>query len=174
MASHLEHQGEQVALLAVMDTDPGDSMVMGQTSIEDQDDGSNIDAEIRLFVNCVGDALPDSARPYIEKFKKVRCQLYRLYWNHTSPKCHSGMILFRAMVQTDPSKQPISPYAWKPHVMGKIEVFDIGCTHVEMDQPAPLAEIGRVLAQRLNAIHTVEVKELYDGTKDLQCAVRIK
>ncbi|KAK3805199.1 MAG: hypothetical protein J3Q66DRAFT_407878 [Benniella sp.] len=83
----------------------------------------------------------------------------RLNWNHTSAKCRSGIILFRAMIQTDPSKQPISPDAWEPHVMGEIEVFDVGRTYAEMDQPAPLAEIERVLAQRLNVIHTTEAKE---------------
>ena len=65
------------------------------------------------------------------------------------------------MIQTDPSKQPISPDAWKPNVMGEIEVFDVDRTYAEeMDQPAPLAEIGHVLAQRLNMIHTKEAKEL--------------
>ena len=47
-------------------------MVVTQNPIDEQDDGSNIDADIRLFVNREGDALPDSARPYIERFTPVR------------------------------------------------------------------------------------------------------
>jgi hypothetical protein len=70
------------------------------------------------------------------------------------------MILFRAMVLTDPSEMLISPDAWKPHVMGEIEVFDIDCVHLDMDQPGPLAKIGGVLAQKLDEIHTREAKEL--------------
>jgi hypothetical protein len=44
--------------------------------------------------------------------------------------------------------------------MGEIDVFDINCGHAEMDLAAPLAEIGGVLAKRLNEIHVREMKEL--------------
>jgi hypothetical protein len=44
--------------------------------------------------------------------------------------------------------------------MGKINVFDIDCEHNYMDQPAPLSEIGSVLAQRLNEIHATEAEQL--------------
>ncbi|KAK3805290.1 MAG: hypothetical protein J3Q66DRAFT_423006 [Benniella sp.] len=154
MAAHLERQGERVALLAVMDTIPADPMTESQVSIEDLND------DTLLFVNRVGDALSDSARPYIERFRQVRWRISQLSRNHTYPKCNSDMVLFRAMVQRVPSKQPISSDAWKHHVMGEIEVFDIDCAHLDMDQPAPLAEIGGVLALRLNEIHTRGSKEL--------------
>jgi thioesterase domain-containing protein len=161
MAAHLERQGERVALLAVMDAVPRNSVVKRQATIEEQDDETHGYAtDIQLFVNRVRDALPDSARPYIEKFQQVRSKISHLSGNHTFPKCNSGIVLFRAMVQKDPSKQPISSDAWKTHVMGEIDVFDIDCGHVDMDQPAPLAEIGGVLAQKLNEIHTREANEL--------------
>ncbi|KAF9345405.1 hypothetical protein BGX34_004789, partial [Mortierella sp. NVP85] len=73
--------------------------------------------------------------------------------------CNGGMILFRATVQKDPSEPRVSSEAWKPHVMGEIDMFDIDCTHLDMDQPAPLARIGGVLAQRLDGIHINEAKE---------------
>ncbi|KAK3805289.1 MAG: hypothetical protein J3Q66DRAFT_445954 [Benniella sp.] len=55
---------------------------------------------------------------------------------------------------------PISPDEWRPYVMGEIDVFDINCEHVEMDLAAPLAEIGGVLAERLNEIHAREAIEV--------------
>ena len=161
MAAYLEQQGERVALLAVMDTIPENSTSYLQDPIEEQDYDAQEDAAVvQLFTNRVEGTLPDSARPYIERFRHVFRQIYRLSRNHSSPKCNSGMVIFRAMVKRDPSLLPISPTEWKPYTMGEIDVFDIDCEHNDMVQPVPLAEIGSVLAQRLNEIHGREAKEL--------------
>ena len=154
MATLFESQGERVALLAVMDTVP---MPKIQVSIEEQDNEAREDAAaIQLFTNRVREALPDSASPYVERFRQVGRQITSISKKHTFSRCNSGMLLFRAVAL----KNPISPTGWKPHVMGVIDVFDIDCEHPHMDQPAPLAEIGRVLAQRLNEIHTGETIHL--------------
>jgi thioesterase domain-containing protein len=161
MTAHFESQGERVALLAVMDTIPRNSMAKGQSPVEKQDGEAHEDVDvIQLFTNRVESALPDRARPYVERLPQVVRQIVRLLSHHTSPQCNSGMILFRAMVQKDPTEQPVSPDVWKPYVMGEIDVFDIDCEHNYMDQPVPLAEIGSILAQRLNEIHTKETIEL--------------
>ncbi|KAF9348465.1 hypothetical protein BGX34_002465 [Mortierella sp. NVP85] len=160
MAAHLERQGERVALLAVMDTVPTDPTAEIQASIDQDDETHGNARDIQTFANRVGDVLPDRARPYTERLEQVSKHLSRLSSNHTFPRCNSGMVLFRATVQKDPSKLPISSDAWKPHVMGEIDVFDINCRHVDMDQPAPLAEIGGILAQKLNEIHKREANEI--------------
>jgi thioesterase domain-containing protein len=161
MTEYLERQGERVALLAVMDTVPTDPTAEIQASVDDQDDETHgYVNDFQTFANRVEDAVSDRARSYTERLEQVSKHLSLLASNHTFPRCSSGMIVFRAMVQKDPSKQPISPDAWKPHVMGEIEVFDINCGHFDMDQPAPLAKIGGVLAQRLDEIHAREAKEL--------------
>ncbi|KAK3806262.1 MAG: Non-ribosomal peptide synthetase module [Benniella sp.] len=157
MAAHLERQGERVALLAVMDNGPVES---SHASAEERSDGLDMDGDVQLFANRIGDALPEGARPYLERFKQVTRQLSQLYEHHAYPQCTSGMVLFRATVQTNPLHKLVSADAWMPHVMGGTEAFDINCAHLDMDQPAPLAEIGRVLAQKLNGIHTEETKEL--------------
>jgi len=157
MAAHLERQGERVALLAVMDNGP---VELSHAPAEERSDGLNMDGDIQLFANRIGDALPESARPYLERFKQVTRQLSQLYGHHAYPQCNSDMVLFRATVQTNPLHKLVSTDAWMPHVMGRIEAFDINCAHLDMDQPAPLTEIGRVLAQKLNEIHTRETKEL--------------
>jgi len=155
MTAHLERQGERVALLAVMDTTPTDPLAEIPLTMEGLDD------DTRWFLNRVGDSFPDSATPYIERFRQVRWQISLLYRNHTYLRCsQSGMVLFRAMVQTDPFDTLLSPDAWNPHIMGEIEVFDIDCVHNDMDRPAALTEIGGVLAQKLNEIHTKEAKGL--------------
>ncbi|KAF9347550.1 hypothetical protein BGX34_003068 [Mortierella sp. NVP85] len=155
MASYLERQGERVALLAVMDTRPTEQnqVVLGPI------DETLSEANIQLFTNRIGDALPESARPYLEKLHQVSGRLFSFSRNHIFPKCNGDMILFRAMARKDPSVPLVSSEAWKPHVMGEIEMFDIDCTHLDMDQPAHLAKIGGVLAQRLDEIHIRETKE---------------
>ncbi|KAF9350088.1 hypothetical protein BGX34_001421, partial [Mortierella sp. NVP85] len=157
MATHLELQGERVALLALMDTRP---MEKSQVSVDEQSDEAQENANIQLFVNRVRDAFPGNTIPCIGRLHQVCGQLSQLFKSHTNLRCNSGMILFRAMVLTDPSETLISPDAWKPHVMGEIEVFDLDCVHLDMDQPGPLAKIGGVLAQKLDEIHTREMKEL--------------
>ncbi|KAK3827397.1 MAG: syringopeptin synthetase C [Benniella sp.] len=147
MAAYLERQGERVALLAVMDSVPKNSMV--------QLTNEELEEDTQWFVNRVGNALPESARPYLEKFRQVRWQISQLSGTHTYPKCDSDMILFRAMIR----EGLISSADWKPFVMGEIDVFDIDCAHLDMDQPAPLAEIGGILAQRLDEIHAREAQE---------------
>jgi thioesterase domain-containing protein len=153
MTACLERQDEQVALLAVMDTIPTDPTAETQAS------NWSLDDDTMLFVNRVADSLPDSSSPYLERFRQVCSHIAQLDRNHTSyPTCHSGMILFRAMVQTDPTEPLVSTDAWKPYVMGGIEMFDINCAHFDLEQPGPLAEIGSVLAQRLNEIHSGKVE----------------
>ena len=157
MAAHLERQGEQVALLAVMDTIPRNSTTH-QRQVSDEELQEELEGIIQLFTNRVGSSLPDGSRPFIERIPQTVRHIVQLARHHTSPRCNSGMILFRAMVQKDPSiQQPISPEEWKPYIMGEMDVFDMDCKHPDMDQPGPLAEIGGVLAQRLDEIHTREV-----------------
>ncbi|KAK3807086.1 MAG: hypothetical protein J3Q66DRAFT_392743 [Benniella sp.] len=155
MTACLERQGEQVALLAVMDTIPTDPTAETQAS------NWSLDDDTMLFVNRVVDSLPDNSRPYLERFRQVCSHITQLDRNHTTyPTCHTGMILFRAMVQMDPTEPLVSSDAWKPYVMGDIEMFDIDCAHFDLEQPGPLAEIGGVLAHRLNAIHIGKVEKV--------------
>ncbi|MFE9635254.1 amino acid adenylation domain-containing protein [Streptomyces sp. NPDC006463] len=39
--------------------------------------------------------------------------------------------------------------SWEPHVSGRIEVHDLPCAHDEMTLPGPIAEIGRLIADRI-------------------------
>jgi len=161
MASYLELQGEQVALLAVMDTTPTNPVAKSRASIDEQEDAASRSTRlIRQFTNRVNDALPDRTRPFVERIPQLIRHLGQLMDNHISPSCNSGMILFRAMIQKNPSVQPHSPDEWRPYVKGEIDVFDLDCEHYFMDQPASLAEIGGILAQKLHEIHGKETRLL--------------
>jgi thioesterase domain-containing protein len=147
MAAHLERQGESVALLVIMDSIP---KFLGQYSEEQQEDRSEF---VRLFVNRVIDVIPETSKPLIAKLHQATEHLHRIGHNHTPLSCNSGMVFFRSMVQQDPTMQPISPDEWKPFVKGEIEMYDIDCDHETMDDPGALAEIGSVLARKLDEIY---------------------
>ncbi|KAF9943926.1 hypothetical protein BGZ65_013001, partial [Modicella reniformis] len=132
-----------------MDTIPFDyEPATTEQHYKEAQDDSNF---IRWFANRTGEeGVLDLTRPYIEKGPQVIKWLGHLARNHSPLRYSGGMVLFRAMIQEDSTRQPISPAEWKPYIKGEIEVYDIKCIHVNMDQPAPLAEIGGVLAQKLD------------------------
>jgi len=106
MAAYLEHQGERVTLLAMMDSIPKHSIAKVQLTNEE------LEEDTLWFVNRVGNAPPESARPYLERFQQVWWQISQLSGNPTYmyPKCDSGMIPFRAMMR----EELISSTDWKP------------------------------------------------------------
>jgi thioesterase domain-containing protein len=146
MAAHLERQGESVALLAAMDSVPEFHSLSFEENQEDESE------HVRIFANRLMDAIPETTKPLVARIQQTVKHLVRIAAHHSPLSCNSGMIFFRAMVQKDPTRQPISPDVWKPFVKGEIEVHDIDCDHIGMDQPGPLGEIGSVLAQRLEEI----------------------
>jgi thioesterase domain-containing protein/acyl carrier protein len=148
MAAHLEQQGEGVALLAAMDSIP---KLHAQNYEEQQEDESE---HVRFFANRLLDAIPETTKPLMDRIQQTSQHLVRIGINHSPRSCNSGMILFRAMVQQDPTAQPVSANEWKPYVKGEIEVYDIDCDHIGMDRSGPLEEIGGVLAQKLEEIQT--------------------
>jgi hypothetical protein len=61
-------------------------------------------------------------------------------------------MLFRATEPLEPSGPILSAQAWEPYVLGEIEVHDIHCRHADMDRPQPMAEIGFILARKLELL----------------------
>jgi nonribosomal peptide synthetase DhbF len=65
------------------------------------------------------------------------------------------VLFFRATVGVVDGDQ--APGDWSPFVGGQITICDVECTHREMAQPEPLAEIGRHLRAALEADRTSRV-----------------
>ncbi|MCG1019617.1 MULTISPECIES: non-ribosomal peptide synthetase [Burkholderiaceae] len=146
MATQLEQQGELVALLAVLDTTP-DHMQRNNTPEIAEDD------LYHLFVRHAAGSLSEAGHYLWEKTRAVLENNVQLV-QHFSPRIYSGdMLFFRAAVAPNAWTQPISPEVWQPYVLGKIEVHDIACQHYDMELPAPTAQIGRILRQKLNVLH---------------------
>ncbi|KAI8350233.1 hypothetical protein B0O80DRAFT_458436, partial [Mortierella sp. GBAus27b] len=165
MVAHLETQGEQVSLLAVMDSIPKiPEEWRGPTTTTTRGGGGeteppqyqgqeqNGSKAVQFFANRVQEAIPDMARPLVDKIPHIVQELQRLGEEHMPLHCKSGMVLFRAMKQEDAEDKPLTAEDWRPYVAGEILVHDVDCVHNDMDQAEPLAKIGGLLAQRLEEI----------------------
>jgi amino acid adenylation domain-containing protein len=147
MAVQLEQQGETVALLAVLDTTP-------ETTQRDDVPEVLEKAEfyISLFARHEAESLSEAGQYLWEKTRSVIQNNYRIVTKF-SPRIYSGdMLFFRATVPQDGAIAPISPAAWKPYVLGDVEVHDIACKHEDMELPAPTAHIGCILRQKLDEL----------------------
>ncbi|WP_323073685.1 non-ribosomal peptide synthetase [Mycetohabitans endofungorum] len=146
MATQLEQQDERVALLAVLDATPDYVQRDNQSKITEDD-------FYHLFVRHAAGSLSEAGQYLWEKTRTVLQNNVQLV-QRFSPRVYSGdMLFFRATMARDAWTQPISPKVWQPYVMGNVEVHDIACQHYDMELPAPTAQIGRILRQKLNILH---------------------
>jgi thioesterase domain-containing protein len=161
IASLLERQGEKVALLGIMDARPSNHESVAVTEIEavTGDAGVNIVRSLAGKEYSTDDNVTDLERAFWRKAPEVVQWVMSLDRTHSTPSFSGDMVLFRATERTRPNSSLISALDWKPYVKGEIEVKDINCKHNDMGQPGSIAEIGGVLAQRLEEIHVASLKE---------------
>ncbi|KAF9343421.1 hypothetical protein BGX26_005771, partial [Mortierella sp. AD094] len=144
MAIQLEERGEEVSLLALMDT------ATDYSRIPDYVDNDHGDEEYAEHLarssdkNTLeeGKALWMRARHVVRNNIKLSKQF--------SPSVFVGnMIFFQATV----SNSILEPSIWAPFIQGTIKAHQVDCAHLEMDKPEPMALIGRVLAMNLEESH---------------------
>lgn len=146
MATQLEQQGESVALLALLDSDPDP----GRLSDKRELDRDAIDAQAASrygdeMFSAMDEQRWENAFKVMQNHRRIR----RIF----SPSTYSGNALFfRATIAEDESHTLVSTDAWNPYVLGSIAVYDIPCKHGDMNQPEPTAEIGRILARKLEEL----------------------
>lgn len=70
-----------------------------------------------------------------------------------SPVAYEGDLLYFSATRGQSAGQALVE-AWRPHVAGVIDNYDIDCTHLDMTNPAPLADIGHRLAATLETLST--------------------
>ncbi|WP_338861871.1 amino acid adenylation domain-containing protein (plasmid) [Mycetohabitans rhizoxinica] len=148
MATQLEQQGERVALLAVLDATPDHAQRHDESEVIEE-----ADFYIPLFARHDAASSSEAGHYLWEKTRAVIQNNQRILTGF-SPRIYGGdMLFFRATMLQDTSDNLIPPQAWQPYVRGYVEVHDIACKHYDMELPAPTAQIGRILRQKLNALH---------------------
>ncbi|KAF9929797.1 hypothetical protein BGZ67_006135 [Mortierella alpina] len=144
MATELEKQGEQVPLLAIMDS-TADYSIVADVQIDDTEVGANLEHLIRFG----GEFSSEDGGAMWERTKPINDNSFVLAMKF-KPSVYSGNILFfRATLQEDELTPMVDPLSWTPYLTGAIEVHDVECTHIEMDKPAPMTIIGQTVASKL-------------------------
>ncbi|WP_235091592.1 MULTISPECIES: alpha/beta fold hydrolase [Mycetohabitans] len=148
MAVRLEHEGEKVALLALLDSSPFAGKVF-----EEKDNQIDQAMVREVFAHHYGNELVSAMGEHLlentEKIAKNNVRIVRDY----SPSQYGGdALLFRATVAEAGCEPLVTPDAWKPYVRGNIEIFNINCIHSTMLKPESKALIGPVLARKLNEL----------------------
>ncbi|CAO3572895.1 unnamed protein product [Mortierella alpina] len=158
MASYLEKQGERVALVALMDTRTN-YHTMVQEAEEDEDESSQQQGLIQMFIGDTDQYSPDMMNPILKRASIVGDNNGRI-GRQQGPQVTSGdLVLFRATVLEADGRTLLNADDWKSHARGAIEVYDIECAHDYMDLPEPTAIIGRVLSRKLDECYRSREKE---------------
>jgi amino acid adenylation domain-containing protein len=138
LATILQHQGEHVGLLAVLDAYPHD-----QRLPDNRSSGSKmLSGMLEGLVD-----LDDETRAALTRTARNNM---RLAANHV-PDRYDGDLLFFTAAHGRTRNFP-SAQAWRPYVTGRIDNHEIHCGHFEMTDRDPLTAIGAVLADRLAAL----------------------
>ncbi|MFB6849849.1 amino acid adenylation domain-containing protein [Streptomyces sp. NPDC056373] len=166
VAVGLQAAGEQVALLALLDSFPG-------TWIRQAPARSDRPALLRNLLTILGRQMPvDETQPLTETrfaelvrrvpdmpgslddaelaaLVEVTANNRRLLGEFV-PTPYRGDLLFFTAAR-DPDAVPGRYRSWQPYVAGHIDNHDLPCTHGEMTRPTSLELIGPVLDNRLRA-----------------------
>lgn len=163
MAAQLQDDGEQVALLAMLDAYPKDQLHSLGPPGEHEALTALLDIAGKDAAS-VGDALLDRSRILqllrgqggswaafdagrLSALMDVTVNTIRLARECSHPRFRGDMLFFTAIRPGGQGR--LDRHAWQRYVVGRIDNVDIDCTHSTMMRPAPLAEIGRVLSARL-------------------------
>ncbi|MEV7553679.1 amino acid adenylation domain-containing protein [Amycolatopsis sp. NPDC089917] len=150
MATLLEAQGEEVGLVALLDAYPTDvgRLPRAQRGTEADEEADAFDKQQdQQLALAAGVARDAGARTNLEE---VMGHLRRIGPEHTARSFTSDILLFVA-TENRPSHLPteVAIASWKPLTSGTVEPHEIPTGHMEMLQPAALAQIGAVVAEKL-------------------------
>ncbi|OII61502.1 hypothetical protein BJP40_05135 [Streptomyces sp. CC53] len=136
LAARLQAEGEQVELLAMLDT----VMVSGD-EYTPEDLWELIEAETAA----VRQVVPDEQRllAVVENLIRVRDEF--------RPERYRGDVLF-FVADEEPGRPPAFGEPWLPYVDGRLLEHRIPCTHMQMMDARPAREIGDVLGKALDAL----------------------
>uniref|UniRef100_UPI0004E1EC68 thioesterase domain-containing protein n=1 Tax=Streptomyces bicolor TaxID=66874 RepID=UPI0004E1EC68 len=148
LAVRLQEEGEEVTLLAMMDSYlPTDGWEGERLSYDSPDVLSAIAESVGHDPASPESPLSGLGADEFSALVNVFVDIANLS-DHISVGKFMGDILFFAAV-ADKTDGELTPDIWSPHTTGRIEVHAIDCVHGAMTQPGPLSEIAQVLAARL-------------------------
>ena len=160
IATCLQEQGEQVALLALLDAYPAGQAAVSESPNEQQILGAAFQAlgydvgqgpleisQLRELLRRDGHSLATLEDRHFAAMIEVNKDNARLRRNFIPQPFNGNVVLFTATHDLD--EQSSEPEVWRRYIHGQINICPIACRHEHMMQTGPLAEIGHVLANEL-------------------------
>ncbi|QUQ69297.1 non-ribosomal peptide synthetase [Kutzneria sp. CA-103260] len=150
MAAMLEAEGEQVGLLALLDAYP---VYMGKNATgtvteEAARDESALEQRKQQELELAGGMVQGPGAR--ERLEAVMRNLWKVGPTHTASPSAGDILLFVA-ARERPEHLPVDAAiaTWKDFVSGTVDSHVIETNHYDMVQPAALAQIGAVVAEKL-------------------------
>ncbi|MFD8721811.1 amino acid adenylation domain-containing protein [Streptomyces sp. NPDC059629] len=160
IAARLRELGQEVALLAVLDAYPPDTLgdagpADGEADVisallHDLGHGDDLAgqpvkrAELRDFLQRHGSALAGLDERRLDALVEIFDNNLRLLRTSRPPLFDGSMLLFTAARDRADGDRP--DRAWQPYLGGRCEEHRIDCAHQHMTRPGPLAEVAKVIA----------------------------
>ncbi|MBO3795040.1 non-ribosomal peptide synthetase DhbF [Bacillus subtilis] len=168
MATQLQNQGEEVSLLVMLDAYPNHFLPIKEAPDDEEaliallalggydpdslgDKPLDFEAAIEILRRD-GSALASLDETVILNLKNTYVNSVGILGSY-KPKTFRGNVLFFRSTIIPDWFDPIEPDSWKPYINGQIEQIDIDCRHKDLCQPEPLAQIGKVLAVKLEELN---------------------
>ncbi|MFC7895144.1 amino acid adenylation domain-containing protein [Streptomyces sp. NPDC057381] len=139
VADALDRRGHEVALVAVLDAQPGGH---GFEEVHAGKDSSDFRAELEDdFSQYIRTG---NRQQFLDTMSRVLANNTALMMDFESPVYRGDVVYFNATLED-------TSYAhlWRPYVQGSLEVHDVAVTHHEMHMPGPVAEMFEVFHRKL-------------------------
>ncbi|SEF52767.1 amino acid adenylation domain-containing protein [Actinacidiphila yanglinensis] len=141
VAAGLDRRGHEVALAAILDSQPGGH---GFTEIHAGKTLADYRAELEVFFGQY--IVTDNQQNFLDTMSKVLANNTHHIMDFESPVYRGDVLFFSATL-----KDERYGHLWRPYVLGDIEVHDVRAMHHDMNMPAPVAEVMEVVNRKLAA-----------------------
>ncbi|MEO3849884.1 amino acid adenylation domain-containing protein [Streptomyces sp. B8F3] len=150
IAVRLQHEGEEVDFLALLDSYPRAHGTSGRAATTRDTDVHRALAESLGEEVSPNGGLAGLTDLDISLLVKVFAETRSLFADVLLGTFRGDMLLFTATADKPDDPATLS-HVWREHVSGHIEVVPVDCTHGEMTQPGAMSVIGPAIADRLPA-----------------------
>ncbi|MFF4393733.1 amino acid adenylation domain-containing protein [Streptomyces sp. NPDC001552] len=168
MATKLQAAGEEVALLAMLDSYPAENDYdadmraglgtehewllgllegAGITAYEGPVDAATVSVLLRESGMALGALDKDQLESMYVAYNNINT-IFREY----VPGVYQGSVLY-FFAALDRGEMPPDVTSWDPYVAQPLDVVRMDCNHGQMTQPGPIGEVGRALTARLRSLH---------------------
>ncbi|GLZ32193.1 hypothetical protein Lesp02_43810 [Lentzea sp. NBRC 105346] len=163
MAARLEAAGEQVGLVAILDTYPGQTLAeLGEQEVladllswvgfERRHLGPKplTHQKVTDTLRKLGSSLASLEQRHIEAIGRIYANNRNLVHESVPAFYHGDVVVVVATL--DKIDISPTPETWRPYVGGRITTRRIDRKHTDLMKPGPLAQVGRILAEELREV----------------------